>query len=124
MSNRLDTEEQGEMAERFWESVHRNAQNDFFKAVPCSITERFWLFHADNPHVYVELVRLCRLARAKGRKRWSIDGVTEVVRWSRMVTYGEDFKINNNYRPLYARLIMEREPDLEGFFETRTRKAS
>jgi hypothetical protein len=36
-----------------------------------------------------------------------------------MKTVGDDFKLNNNYHSRYARLIMEREPGLDGFFETR-----
>jgi hypothetical protein len=37
----------------------------------------------------------------------------------------EKYKLNNNYKAEYARFIMRREPDLEGFFRTRelTRRA-
>jgi hypothetical protein len=34
-----------------------------------------------------------------------------------------DFKLNNNYRAHYARLIMHQEPDLDGIFELRRSKA-
>jgi hypothetical protein len=34
-------------------------------------------------------------------------------------TRGDEFKLNNDYRAPYARLIMRREPDLDGLFETR-----
>ena len=31
-----------------------------------------------------------------------------------------EFKLNNNYRSFYSRLLMEQEPELAGYFETRT----
>ena len=34
-----------------------------------------------------------------------------------------EWKINNNFAPHYARLIMEQEPDLKGFFEVRELRA-
>ena len=52
-----------------------------------------------------------------------INGIFEVLRWSRMETEGEEFKLNDHYRALYARDIMINEPDLEDFFEIRRRRA-
>ncbi|MFO7588460.1 MAG: hypothetical protein R6X22_10345 [Gemmatimonadota bacterium] len=38
---------------------------------------------------------------------------------------GEElFKLNDPFTALYVRLIMARKPDLEGFFETRSRSAA
>ena len=79
----------------------------------------FERFHDENPHVYHELVKLCRRAKASGYQRWSVKAAFEVLRWSHMETTGEEWKLNNNYHAAYARLIMDSEPDLEGFFETR-----
>ncbi len=31
-----------------------------------------------------------------------------------------EFRLNNDYRALYARQLMDNEPELDGFFETRT----
>lgn len=92
-----------------------------FSITTRTITERFERFHEENPHVYDEIVRLARVARSRGRDRWSINGIFEVLRWSRMVTGGDDFKLSNDYRALYAREVMRREPDLDGFFSLRTR---
>jgi hypothetical protein len=36
---------------------------------------------------------------------------------------GDDWRLNNNYRPYYARLLMQQEPQLQGFFALRTAKA-
>lgn len=85
-----------------------------------SIEHRFREFHSKNPHVYQRLVELARELRAKGYKRAGIGMLYEVLRWQTMIkTVGEDYKLNDNYRSRYARLIMEKEPDLEGFFEKR-----
>ena len=44
----------------------------------------------------------------------------EVVRWNRLLRTGDrGFKLNNNFTAYYARLLMEREPELRGMFETR-----
>lgn len=86
-----------------------------------TIDARFQVFHAEHPEVYREFVRLAREARASGLPRVGAKLIAEVIRWNRL-TSGKDaegFRINNVFVSRYARLIMEREPDLEGFFETR-----
>ncbi|CAB4180862.1 hypothetical protein UFOVP1056_1 [uncultured Caudovirales phage] len=43
-----------------------------------------------------------------------------MLRWeTAMSTTGDDFKLNNNYRSRYARLIMATCPDLTDVFDTR-----
>lgn len=85
-----------------------------------TIREAFLRFQKDNPQVERALVRLCRQARAKGIERLGIGRLFEVLRWEHdLNTGGEEFKLNNNYRSYYARLIMWRYPDLRGIFELR-----
>jgi len=85
-----------------------------------TIEEAFRTFHAANPHVYQELVKLARRARRRGVARIGIGMLFEVLRWNvALRTGGDEFKLNNNYRSYYARLIMLTEPDLVGVFETR-----
>lgn len=82
----------------------------------------FRLFHYRNPNVYTELVALTRTAQLKGRQKIGIGMLFEVLRWNRMLITldGESpFKLNNNYRSRYARLIMEQEPRLSGMFNLR-----
>ena len=82
--------------------------------------DQFAHYHAVNPHVYHALVRLARGLVANGRHRFGIGMLFEVLRWeTAMATAGDDFKLNNNYRSRYARLIMATCPDLAGAFETR-----
>lgn len=97
------------------------------KPYPHTIEEGFLRFHHANPCVYQTLVRLARHARDKGVERIGIGMLWERMRWDLSVETGsgrEDFKLNNNYRSRYARLLMEREPDLRDLFETRELKAS
>lgn len=82
---------------------------------------KFREFHAANPHVYARLKYMALRLRRRGRKKYSIRTLYHVLRWEHDIsTIGSrDFKLNNNYTPFYARLLMRLEPELEGFFETR-----
>lgn len=82
--------------------------------------EQFAEFHKENPEVYEALCTLARRVKARGFKQYGIAGIYEVLRYNRaLATNGEPFKLSNNYKAYYSRLIMEQEPDLEGFFTTR-----
>lgn len=86
------------------------------------IEAAFWGFHYENPGIYDELVALARDLRDRGYTKLGIGMLFEVLRWRRMkltVASEHAFKLNNNFRAYYARLIMEREPDLDGAFDTR-----
>lgn len=84
----------------------------------------FAKYHAENPQVYAALRRFALEAKRAGRRRMSINMLGERVRWyTDIETRGESYKVNNNFRPFYARLLMTKEPELAGFFETRTAKA-
>lgn len=91
-----------------------------------TIQEQFEAFHADNPWVYSELVKLARRAKQRGAVKVGIGMLAEIVRWRRYMAtqdFNSGFKLNNNYRSRYVRLIEEQEPDLRGLFETRELKA-
>tara|TARA_R110000751_G_scaffold35565_2_gene87410 strand:+ start:719 stop:1024 length:306 start_codon:yes stop_codon:yes gene_type:complete len=80
-------------------------------------------FHGNNPEVYSELLKLSFDLKAKGRGKYGVKSLFEIIRWHRaMSTEGDEFKLNNNHAPFYARLIMAQEPELEGFFETRRQR--
>lgn len=90
-----------------------------------SIVERFERFHSENPQVYAWLRHQALLLKKRGHHRYSIKTLLEVLRWrSDVRTDGRDgFKLNNDFTAYYARLLMQREPELAGFFETRRVKA-
>jgi hypothetical protein len=87
------------------------------------IEREFKDFHAEHPEVYIGLVRLARTWQLNGSAKLGIATLFEVLRWNSHLNEGKDggYKLNNNYRALYARLIMKNEPDLDGLFEIRER---
>lgn len=81
--------------------------------------ERWWKFHLINRHVYSAIVAEARKAHENDYKV-GMKAIFEHLRWQwREQTKGDEYKLNNTYTAYYARLVMMREPDLEGFFETR-----
>lgn len=97
-----------------------------FPRLPRSSRDRFEKFHAKNPEVYRSLVQYARIARNAGHRRIGIRLVWERMRWDRLMTVEDpeqsQVKLNDHYPPYYARLIMQREPDLAGIFEIRQRR--
>lgn len=87
-----------------------------------SPAERFLAFHHGNPEVMMSLMSLCLDVLSRGRKRWSVKGAFEVLRWSSLRTAGEDFKLNNNFTAFYARALPLLNPALEGFFAVREQR--
>lgn len=89
-----------------------------------TIEERFQAFHTENPDVYRQLVSITRNAKMNGRNI-GMKAVGERFRWQRENDTHDSsvYKLNNDYLSRYARLIMQQEPDLAGFFETRELKA-
>lgn len=86
-----------------------------------NIQERFENFNADNPQVYTTICAMARSWVAKGNSNLGIGMVFEVMRWDHaMRTQGDPFKLNNDYRSRYVRLIEENELDLVGVFRKRT----
>lgn len=89
------------------------------------LEQAFWKFHYANPQVYrllVKFARQWRYARG-GHARMGIGQLFERVRWEiSLNTVGDQFKLNNNHRAFYARLIMDRNEDLEGIFRLRKQR--
>jgi hypothetical protein len=87
----------------------------------CSPAESaFREFNTANPIVYRKLVEFALQARATGRKHFGMKALFERLRWwSQVETRGDEYKLNNNYTAFYARMLMDRNPELGGFFELR-----
>ena len=87
------------------------------------LAERFADFHQAHPEVYAALTRLTRQAHDAGARRIGIAQLFEVLRWewvlSALPASNEAWKLNNDYKSRYSRLIMHREPWAAGMFETR-----
>lgn len=85
---------------------------------------RFAEYHAANPAIYEALRRFALEAKRSGRMRLGMKALFERVRWfTEIEAKGDTFKVNNNWTASYARLLMEQEPELRGFFETRKARA-
>ena len=84
-----------------------------------------WVFHANNPNVFLELRRLARELKNAGHSHYSIKGLFEVLRWhTALSTTDPKYKLNNNLTPFYARLLMQTDPELQGFFRLRTQRGN
>lgn len=100
--------------------VSEQSSDDFDEHEP-STAERFEAFNQANPVVYEVIVRLAReWIASTGRRQMAIATLVERARWELAFTTSDpDYKINNDFRAYYARLIMIREPDLKDLFELR-----
>ena len=82
--------------------------------------QQFLQVHRENAHVYGELLALALQVRRRGFSHYGIGGLFEVLRWHRALSTSDtEFKLNNNHRAFYARLMMREEPELSGFFQLR-----
>jgi hypothetical protein len=90
-----------------------------------TIEARFRAFHEANPHVYGLLRALALDYLRAGHDRCGIKMLYEVLRYQSGIytKTNEPYQLNNDFTALYARLLMEQEPVLDGFFETRKRRA-
>lgn len=78
----------------------------------------FIRFHKDNPYVYHMYIKFARQAKAAGHKTLSISLLTERIRWEmyiETVRQDDGFKISNNHKPFYARLLNNR-PEFKDMF--------
>lgn len=93
-------------------------QDDLFNS---TLREKFEEFHDNNPEVYQQLVNLALDLKRRGRTKYGIKGLFEVVRWHRAMstTASDGFKLNNNHTAYYARMIMDNFNELDGFFHLR-----
>lgn len=91
------------------------------RSVPgLSPDEDFAMFVQDNPAFVLACRQLALDMRNDGMQRGGIKAVFEILRWwYARKTNGEQYSVNNNYASRMARFLMETEPRLAGFFETR-----
>jgi hypothetical protein len=67
--------------------------------------------------VYKKFKELAFQMKQSGRKRYSAETIINVMRWhTDLVTTGSEFKISNDFRSMYARLLAYHHPEFEDFF--------
>lgn len=83
-----------------------------------------WIESEDGRTTERVVVSRARGLLALGYRRWGIASIWESIRYDRAVALkGVDgWKLNNSFRAPMARRVMERYPDLRGFFETRIQR--
>jgi hypothetical protein len=81
----------------------------------------FEKFDGGNPHVWDYFVRFAFEAIERGHKRLSTKLIIERIRWEVYMTTAsdDDFKINNNHAPYYARKWRIKFPVYAAFFTIR-----
>lgn len=86
-----------------------------------SIEARFRRFHSDNPHVLAELETLARSWFESGKTSVGIGFLCEILRWNLGLKTNslDEFKINNDFRAHYARMMIARNPEWEGRIRVR-----
>jgi len=90
------------------------------------IDRKFLEYHSDNPQIYDSIVRYARQLKAAGRTTFGIGAIVERIRWDYAISTKPDekgFKISNDYRSRYSRLVMINCADLRGFFKTKQLEA-
>lgn len=89
-----------------------------------SIQAQFESFHQLNPWVLRALEALTADYLKHGASRVGIGMLFEVLRWRYVTaTEGDEFRLNNNFRSRYVRLLIERHPDWARAFEVRSLRA-
>lgn len=89
-----------------------------------TISERFKAFHRANLHVAASLEAIARHWFDYNTKG-SMKAFVEQLRWqSGTVTDGVEYKINNDFTALYARLLIDRNPSWATRLQVRERRSA
>lgn len=88
-----------------------------------TITEKFEVFHEKNPQVFTLLESMAKeMIEGRGRRKIGISLLCEVLRWNYYMATNDpnsEFKINNNYRASYARMLVAVHPEWGDVFSLR-----
>ena len=97
-----------------------NRQIDFTTIYQDDQTAKFEAFHKEHPHVLQTIVSKARQLKARGHRVAGMAMIFEAMRWDWMLrTADEPFKLNNNHKAHYTRLVDANYEDLRGFFTRR-----
>lgn len=89
---------------------------------PQTTRQKFDVWIAKNPKVLELFIRFALDLKRAGHTQYGARPIIERIRWEHDTAIERpegDFHLDNNYAPHLARLAMEREPELDGFFVTR-----
>ena len=96
---------------------------NYLHGYPIKAVKRFLKYADKNPQVFDHFVKMAKQIKKTGREKYSARTIFEVLRWHLDVeTHGEDFKITNDFIPMYVRLLIAQEPEFEDFFTVKRMK--
>lgn len=70
--------------------------------------------------MYEQLKALALRLKHVGVQTYGMKALFEILRFNALLSVDKKLKLSNNFTSLYARLMMQQEPELAGFFITRT----
>lgn len=79
---------------------------------------KFLKYHHANPHVYKAFCQLAKQWKDKGKSKCSAALLGNVLRWQcSLETQSDDFKISNDWLPIYARILAFKDITYLDFFD-------
>jgi hypothetical protein len=90
---------------------------------PRHMYNKFKKYHQDNPKVWELFKKFAYDMKNSGREKYSAEIIVNQIRWHYDISSkGDDvFKINNDFKPMYARMLAHKYPkDFGDFFQFRT----
>jgi len=97
-------------------------EQPIFQNIDKGLLRKFEVYHAEHPEVFAQFRLKALNIKHYGFKKYSHVTIIEAIRWDVDIGGGKPFKINNDFKSLYARLMIDKYPEFEGFFELRTMK--
>ena len=97
-------------------------QMEFDFNSPLTYSRKFDEFHRANSQVFENLERLASRLIERGQKQIGIGYLFEVLRYELFLQSSDpnsDFKLNNNYRSRYSRLLLAKNPNWRGIIQIR-----
>jgi hypothetical protein len=100
-----------------------NDRRKIFAGIDPALLAKFKQYHLANPYVYELFKNYASKMKASGRSRYSAWAIINLIRWHHDIkTTAKDFKISNDFIALYARVLIYREPEFDGFFQLKPMK--
>ena len=98
-----------------------NEYPETFDGLKDGVIEKFIKWYPSNIHVINAFEKEAFYLLTRGRReRYSIYTIREKLRWDSLVSEsGQDYKLNNNFSPFIARILMFMNPGMKGMFSTR-----
>jgi len=93
-----------------------------FQNIDEGLLNKFEKYHKENPQVFLGFKRLAIKMKRAGHSKYSHVSIIEALRWSIDLKGGKPFKINNDFKALYARLMLHYWKNFDGFFSLRKMK--